>query len=83
MSSEDRDRHISGTVKNTLYVSMVASLFLLVFGIIQHYDLDRYEAMSLSIYWQLCLHFGMGTMFKENKLEDMNFDVYKNDIKTT
>lgn len=79
MSAEDRDRHITGTVKNTLYVSMLASLFLLVFGLIQHYDLDRYEAISLSIYFQLCAHLGIGTMFRANKLEDLNFDVYKKD----
>ncbi len=79
LSAEDRDRHITGTVKNTLYVSIIASLFLLVFGLIQHYDLDHYEAMSISIYWQLIAHLGIGTMLRENKLEDLNFDVYRDD----
>lgn len=83
MSAADRDRHISGTINTTLNISMLASIFLFVYGLIQHYDLDRYEAMAMSIYFQLCIYLGIGTMLKANKIEELDFDVYKDGTNLT
>lgn len=82
-SPDDRDRDIEGVIKSMVYVSMLMSSFLFVFGLIQHYELDHYEAASMSIYFQLCAYLSVGTMLKANSLEKINFDVYREDGKTT
>ncbi len=83
MENKDRERHIGGVAKTTYYVSLAISTFLLIYGLLQHYKLDPWEPVALSLYFQLCIFLGIGTMLKENKLEKLNFDVYRNDAKTT
>jgi len=79
LSHKDRDRHIGSVINSTIYASMGASVFLLIYGLLQHYALDRYEAMALSIYFQLCAYFGPGIIFRSNPVEEINFEVYKKD----
>lgn len=76
---KDRDRHMANVVNTTLYSSMVISTFLLIYGLLQHYSLDLYEALSLSIFFQLCAYLGPGLMLRNNKVENINFDVYRAD----
>lgn len=83
MENKDRDRHIGGVVRTTYYVSIAVSTFMLIYGSLQHYQLDPWEPVALSIYFQLCVFLGIGTMLKTNKLEKLNFDVYRNGTKTT
>lgn len=77
---KDRERHIGTVITTTAHVSMAVSAFLLIYGLLQHYSLDQYEALALSIYFQLCIYLGLGKMFKTNKVEDINFEVYKTDL---
>lgn len=79
-SNEDRERDTQGTVTSMVNVSMLMSVFLFVFGLIQHFSLDQYEAASMSIYMQLCAFLSLGTMLKANSLKKIDFDVYKNDV---
>ena len=76
---KDRDTHIGTVVTTTVHVSIAANAFLLIYGLLQHYQLDQYEAMALSIYFQLCAYLGLGTLLKNNKVENINFEVYKAD----
>lgn len=75
-SRADRDRLIGSIIHTTLNISIAATIFMLVYGILQHYDNNLYEAMALSIYFQCCLHFGLGTMLKKQKIEDIDFSTY-------
>lgn len=80
--AKDRDRHIGGVVRTTYYVSIAVSSFLLIYGLLQHYQLDPWEPIALSIYFQLCAYLGLGTLLKTNKIDKINFDVYRDDAKT-
>lgn len=80
-AAKDRDRHIGSIVRTTYYVSIAVSAFLLIYGLLQHYKLDPWEPIALSIYFQLCAYLGLGTILKANSIEKFNFDVYKEDIK--
>ncbi|MBT5073183.1 MAG: hypothetical protein HOJ34_08315 [Kordiimonadaceae bacterium] len=74
---KDRDRHIGGVVSTTYLVSIAVSTFLLIYGLLQHYSLDPWEPVALSIYFQLCAYIGLGTMLRTNTVENINFEVYK------
>lgn len=82
-SSDDRERDIEGVIKSMVYVSMLMSSFLFIFGLIQHYALDHYETAAISIYLQLCAFLSLGTMLKANNLEKINFDVYRENAEKT
>ena len=77
--AKDRDRHIGGVVRTTFYVSIAVSTFLLIYGLLQHYQLDPWEPVALSIYFQLCAYLGLGTILKVNNIEKINFEVYRDD----
>ncbi len=77
--TKDRDRHIGGVVHTTFYVSIAMSTFLLIYGLLQHYQLDPWEPIALSIYFQLCAYLGLGTILKVNSIEKINFEVYRDD----
>jgi hypothetical protein len=77
--SRDRSKEIGLSLHSMATVSIVISIFLLVTVAFQTYALDQFEIVLNSLYWQLIAVFGIGAMLRSIKIEDINFDNYKND----
>ena len=77
--NKDRDTHIEGIVKMATFTSIMISIFLIATEFIRTYNLDAWETVSMSIYFQMLAVFGLGTMLKTMKIEDTNFEVYRAD----
>ncbi len=77
--THDRSKEIGLSLHSMATVSIVISIFLLVTVAFQTYALDQFEIVLNSLYWQLIAIFGIGAMLRSIKIEDINFDNYKND----
>ena len=82
-SSEDRYQRVSVTIKSLLYVSMAMSVFIAVTAIDDLYKLDYLDAVLMSVYFQAIALMSLGIPLNDLKLEEIDFDVYKNDPATT
>ena len=82
-SSKDRTRQIEATVKSLVFVSIGASIFIIVAAVINEYDLDYLEPSIMSLYLQLIALVSLGTLLRTLRIEDINFDVYKEDVSVT
>ncbi|MBL4659415.1 MAG: hypothetical protein JKY19_03595 [Alcanivoracaceae bacterium] len=79
--NEDRVREIKTVGKIAVYASIIMSLYLTVATIMDNFSyLDSLDPMMLSIYLQMITIFGIGAEIRMIKIEDINFDVYKNNI---
>ncbi len=47
------------------------------------FDLDSFEPSLVSLYFQLIVWISIGTMFRVLRIENMNFEVYKEDVSVT
>lgn len=79
-SSKDRIRQIENTVKSLVFVSIGASIFIMVTAGINEFDLDYLEPSIMSLYLQLIALVSVGTTLRTLRIEDINFDVYKEDV---
>ena len=76
-SFEDWSRHIRATLNSILYVSIAMSVFFMVMAADDVYGIDNLNATLLSIYFQVIVLLSMGHVMRNQRVEDMNFDVYK------
>jgi hypothetical protein len=77
--NQDREKEIKLSLQSMAAVSIIISLFLIVTIAAKTYDLDQFEIVLNSLYWQLIGVFGIGAMLRSIKIEDIKFDMYKND----
>jgi len=82
-SSEDRSRRISANIKSMLYVSMAMSIYFMTVVADDAHSLDFIDATLLSAYFQVIAFLSIGPSLRSARLEDINFDVYKNDAPVT
>ena len=82
-SVKDRIRQIENTVKSLVFVSIGASIFIMVTAGINEFDLDYLEPSIMSIYLQLIALVSVGATLRTLRIEDINFDVYKEDVSVT
>lgn len=75
----DRAKQISANLKVLLYVSMAMSVFFMTTAADDVYDLDFLDASLLSLYFQVIAFVSIGHMLRSMRLEDMDFEVYRND----
>jgi hypothetical protein len=78
-AGKDRIRQIEITVKSLVYMSILASAFLILTKSINVYNLDYLETALMSVYLQIVIWLGLGSMLKNIRLEKLDFDVYKNE----
>jgi hypothetical protein len=78
-AGKDRIRQIEITVKSLVYMSILASMFLILTKSINVYDLDYLETAFMSVYLQIVIWLGLGSMLKNIRLEKLDFEVYKNE----
>lgn len=77
-ASGDRARHIKANLQSFLYLSMALSVFWMTQAIDDRFDLDFLDATIMSLYFQLVVFLSIGHVLRNLRLEDMNFEVYKN-----
>lgn len=82
-SSKDRIRQIESTVKSLVFVSIGASIFIMVTAGINEFNLDHLEPSIMSLYLQLIALASIGTTLRRLRIEDIDFDVYKDDVSVT
>ncbi|KAA3613845.1 MAG: hypothetical protein DWQ05_16350 [Calditrichaeota bacterium] len=78
----DRLKQVEVTIKSLFFMSIASSLFLMIFEAIDEFNLDYFEPALMSGYFQFILFIGLGSMLRNQRIEDMNFDVYKEDAAT-
>lgn len=77
-ASKDRMNHIEVTVKSLVFMSIAASVFLIINGIVENYHLEYLESTIMSIYLQLIIFIGLGAVLRSLRLENIDFEVYRN-----
>jgi hypothetical protein len=78
-SAKDRTRQIKVTIKSLVFMSMGASLFLTIFESVDKFHLDYLEPVLMSVYLQFVILIGLGSLLRNLRIENVDFDVYKTD----
>ncbi|MCG8607739.1 hypothetical protein MJD09_22490 [bacterium] len=76
---EDRVRQIELTVKSLVFISIVATIFLVIGITLSTFDLRHLNPIVTSLYLQLITVMSIGTVLRTFRVEDINFEVYKED----
>ena len=76
-SSKDRLKRIEIVVKTTVFTSIGVSVFFMLTGLADEFELEVYDPVLTSIYVQLIALFGLGLEFRTARIETIDFDVYK------
>ena len=76
-ATKDRINQIGVTVKSLVIMSIAASMFLIINGIVENYNLEYLESALMSIYLQLIIFIGLGTILRNLRVENIDFEVYK------
>jgi hypothetical protein len=79
-SAEDRIQRMSVNLKSFLYVSMALSVFIAITAADDVYNLDAVDAVIMSVYFQAITLLSLGYTLRNLKLDEIDFDVYKNDV---
>ncbi len=76
---KDQRKLIKTMVRVFVFASIMMSVQLMVFDAINQNGWDRFEPIAMSIYFQVVIIFGIGEVLRMFKIEDIDFDVYKED----
>lgn len=74
---QDRARQINAELGPLCWTSMALSLFFIIAAADDVYAMDQYDALIMSLYFQVLIVFSIGTMLRNYKVEDINFEVYR------
>ncbi len=77
-TSHDRIRQISITIKSLVYMSIGASIFIMLTAAINEYNLEYIESVMMSLYLQLTVIYSITIQLRTFDIDKINFDVYKN-----
>ena len=78
-SSEDRMRSIGLSVKTAVYSSILATTFISMNIVLSALELRDLIPVSQSLYFQLCAVL----MFRALRIDDVDFEVYREDLLVT
>ncbi len=78
-SAEDRTHSVAVNLKALLFISMALSVFNLMSAAENLVHMQSFEAVLVSIYFQVIALLSVGYTLKNIKTEDLNFDVYRKD----
>ena len=76
---EDRKRQIELTVKSLVFISIAATLKIAISIVLGALELRHLQPIVTSLYFQLIVFIGIGTVLRAFRVEDINFEVYKKD----
>ncbi len=78
-ATEDRTKQTALNVRSLVVISIAASAFIMAEKSISIFDLLYLKPSMLSFYFQLIAWLSLGNLLKNMDIEDINFDVYKED----
>jgi predicted small integral membrane protein len=81
-SADDRFQILSINLKSLFLISTVLSAFIAVSAADDIYNLDAFDAVIMSIYFQVIALFSIGYSLYSIKPEEIDFDVYKKEAAT-
>ena len=76
---EDRRRQIELTVKSLVLISIAATVKIALVVILAALELRHLQPMVTSLYMQLIVVISTGTVLRTLRIEEINFQVYKED----
>jgi hypothetical protein len=79
----DRAKQIAANLNSLLYVSMALSIYYMTAVADDIFDLDFLDAAILSLYFQVIAYVSIGHVLRSLRVEDIDFEVYKNDVSVT
>lgn len=79
-ATEDRSRHIGASLRSMFFVSIAMSIFFITRAADDAYNLDSLDATIMSVYFQVIVFLSLGHLMRSLRLEDVNFDVYKDGV---
>lgn len=79
-AADDRSRRLRAQLTSLLLVSSAMSVFFLTQAAGDVFDLHAFDATLLSLYFQAIVLTSIGYLLHAFKLEDIDFDVYANDV---
>ena len=79
-TSADRIRKLSASLSSLCYCSMALSVFFVTAAADDVFDIDFLDAVLMSVYFQAIVWLSLGYMMQSVRIEDIDFDVYKNDV---
>ena len=77
-TADERIRLIKTSLSSFLYLSIAMSVFLMTQAADDLYNLDFLDATIMSLYFQIVVFLSLGRTLRNMRLEDIDFDVYKN-----
>lgn len=77
-TASERIRFIKTSLHSFLYLSMAMSVFWMMQAIGDIVSLNFLDATIMSLYFQLVIILSLGRTLRNMRLEDIDFDVYKN-----
>lgn len=80
IANKDRRIHMTVVVKIMVYTSIGMSIFIITNDVLQQYNMDYLQPFLMSIYFQILIIIGIGTMLRSTPIENMDFDVYKESV---
>jgi hypothetical protein len=76
---DDRAKQTSANLKSMFFLSMAMSIFFITLAADDVFNMDFLDASLMSLYFQIIAFVSVGHLIQSIKLEDIDFDVYKND----
>ena len=73
----DRQQVITVAIKSLVFISISASIFLMVTLSIKEYQLHSLAPLAMTIYLQVIALFSLGNSIGSIKVDELNFDLYK------
>lgn len=79
----DQLKTIESTIKTCVISSILVSLFLFLTQVADQYGLEVFDPPLTSFYVQLCVVMALGLVFRLIKLEEIDFEVYRENAQAT
>jgi hypothetical protein len=79
-TSGDRLKQLEVTIKSLVFMSIMASSFLMILEGIEAFELDYLVASLMSLYLQFTVVIGLGSLLRNLRVENIDFKVYKEDV---
>jgi hypothetical protein len=76
-SNNERNKQTKFVLQSLLFISIFMTIYLMIHSWVNLYELNYLEVLINSIYFQVIALFSIGALLGRNKIEEMNFDVYK------
>jgi hypothetical protein len=73
----DRQKVIRVAIKSLVFISISASIFLMVTLSIKEFQLESFAPLAMTIYLQAIALFSLGNSIGGIKVDEINFNLYK------